>query len=107
SDSGAALSALGLVDARHGLKKDAVREGRPALQLRPGSKDAVDGTLLLEYLAAIYAIVDKKDAAFEQLATAAKLPGYMNYGELRLDPLWDPLRNDPRFQKIVASLAPK
>ena len=55
----------------------------------------------------IYAWVGQKDLAFEQLRIATSIPGYLSYGSLRLDPLWDPLRGDPDFQKIVASLAPK
>jgi hypothetical protein len=61
----------------------------------------------LKYLAATYAWTGKQDAAFAELSTAVKIPGYLSYGELRLDPIWDPLRADPRFEKIVASLAPK
>jgi hypothetical protein len=43
----------------------------------------------------------------EQLSVAARIPGYLSYGQLRLHPYWDPLRGDPRFEKIVESLAPK
>ena len=103
----AALIALGMVDAALGQRKDAIQEGRRAVELLPVSKDAVDGALLMEYLAAIYAAIGKTGNAIEQLAATAKLPGHLNYGELQLDPIWDPLRSDPRFQKIVASLAPK
>ena len=106
-DSGPALSALGLIDAALGKKKAAIREGQRAIELLPVSKDSIDGALLMQYLAAIYASTGKKDLAFNQLGAVAKIPGYMSYGELRLDPLWDPLRGDPRFDKIVASLAPK
>jgi TolB-like protein/Tfp pilus assembly protein PilF len=105
--NGAALCALGMVDAALGNKKDAVHEGRRAVQLLPVGKDAIDGALLTEYLAAIYGLVGKKDDAFNQLAIAAKIPGHLSYGQLRLDPLWDPLRGDPRFEKIAALLAPK
>jgi hypothetical protein len=45
--------------------------------------------------------------ACQQLATAVRLPGFLSYGRLKLLPFWDPLRGDPRFAKIVASLAPK
>ncbi len=55
----------------------------------------------------IYAWTGEKDLALEQLAVATNIPGYLSYGELRLHPYWDPLRGDPRFEKIVASLAPK
>ena len=71
------------------------------------TKDSVDGARIIKYLALTYALIGKTDAAFTELATAANVPGYLNYGELRLDPIWDPLRADPRFEKIVASLAPK
>jgi hypothetical protein len=90
-----------------GDNEAAVREGRRAIELLPVSKDAINGALLIESLALIYAWTGEKDLALEQLAVAAKLPGYLSYGELRLHPYWDSLRGDPRFEKIVASLAPK
>ena len=55
----------------------------------------------------IYAWTGESDLAFEQLAVAAGLPGSFSYGQLKLLPFWDSLRGDPRFEKIVASLAPK
>ena len=55
----------------------------------------------------IAAWVGDKDLACERLATAIRYPGPLSYGELKLLPLWDPLRGDPRFEQIVASLAPK
>ena len=67
----------------------------------------IGGSLLIQYLAFIYAWTGEKDRAFEQLAIAARMPGPLSYGQLRLHPYWDPLRGDPRFDKIVASLAPK
>jgi serine/threonine-protein kinase len=102
-----ALCVLGMADAALGNKEDAIREGRRAVELLPVSKNAIEGPLLLKYLALIYAWTGEKDLAFEQLTIAAKLPGFLSYGELRLRPYWDPLRGDPRFEKIVASLAPK
>ncbi len=106
-DYAQALCVLGMADAVLGQKEDAIREGRRAVELLPVTKDSVNGPLLVQYLALIYAWTGEKDLAFEQLAVAAKLPGYLSYGELRLHPYWDPLRGDPRFEKIVASLAPK
>jgi TolB-like protein/class 3 adenylate cyclase/Flp pilus assembly protein TadD len=99
-----ALCALGMADAALGNKEDAIREGRRAVELLPVTKDAVIGPLLVQNLALIYAWTGEKDLAFEQLSAAAKLPGYLSYGELRLHPYWDPLRSDPRFDKIVATL---
>ena len=104
----AALCALGVVDAALGNKDDAIREGERAVELIPVSKSAIEGPMLIQYLAVIYAWTGDKDRAIERLAEAAKLPGsHVSYGYLRLNPLWDPLRGDPRFEAIVASLAPK
>ena len=59
------------------------------------------------YLASIYAACGEKEAALEQLEISAKAPVGITYGQLKSDPEWDPLRGDPRFEKIVVSLAPK
>ena len=106
-DYAEALSVLGMVNAALGRKEEAVREGRRAVELLPVSKDSINGALLVQNLAIIYAWAGKKDLAFEQLRIATEMPGYLSYGQLRLHPYWDPLRKDPRFEKIVASLAPK
>jgi serine/threonine protein kinase/tetratricopeptide (TPR) repeat protein len=110
-DYAAALCALGVIDAVLGNSEDAIREGQRAVQLTPVSKNALDAPMLIQYLAVIYAWTGDKDRAIEQLTDlidAAKLPGsHVTYGYLRLNPLWDPLRGDPRFEAIVASLAPK
>jgi serine/threonine-protein kinase len=105
-DYAAALCALGVVDAALGNKEDAIREGQRAVELIPVSKSAIEGPMLIEYLAVIYAWTGEKDRAIEQLTEVAKLPGaWVSYGHLRLHPIWDPLREDPRFDKITASLA--
>jgi len=101
------LCVLGMADAALGNKEDAIRVGRRAVELLPFSKNAIEGALLIRYLAVIYAWTGEKDLAFEQLTVAARTPGFLSYGELRLHPRWDPLRGDPRFDKIVVSLAPK
>jgi TolB-like protein/Tfp pilus assembly protein PilF len=102
-----ALCVLGMADAALGHKDEAIREGRRAVELLPVSKDAIRGPLLIQYLAVIYAWTGEKDFALEQLSVAARIPGRLSYGHLRLHPYWDPLRSDPRFEKIVASLALK
>ena len=101
------LCVLGMADAALGHKDEAIREGRRAVELMPVSKDAIRGPLLIQYLAVIYAWTGEKDLALEQLNVAARIPGHLSYGHLRLHPYWEPLRGDPRFEKIVASLAPK
>jgi len=97
---------LGMIDAALGRKADAIREGQRAVEILPITKDAIDGALLVQYLAVIYAWTSEKQLALEQLAKVARIPSDVNYGYLRLYPLWDPLRNDPSFEKVVASLAP-
>ena len=102
------LCALGVVDAALGNKEDAIREGERAVELMPPAKSAVDGAALMRYLAIIYAWTGEKNRAIERLTEAVKLPvAGMSYGQLQLNPLWDPLRGDPRFEAIVTSLAPK
>jgi TolB-like protein/Flp pilus assembly protein TadD len=104
---GPALCALGLIDAGLGRKEEALREGRRAVELLPVEKDAINGPVMIVYLAMIAAWVGDKDLACEKLAIAARPPSTVSYGQLKLLPYWDPLRGDPRFEKIVASLAPK
>jgi TolB-like protein/predicted Ser/Thr protein kinase/Tfp pilus assembly protein PilF len=102
-----ALCVLGLIDAGLGRKEDALREGRQAVELLPVTQNATDGPEIVYFFAVICAWTGERDLAIEQLETLAKIPAGAHYGELRLDPSWDSLRGDPRFEKIVASLAPK
>ena len=107
-DDAGALCVLGLIDAALGWKEEALREGRHATELLPIENDVLNGTRMIVGLARIAASVGDKDLACEQLAVAIRLPsGAVTYGQLKLFPWWDPLRGDPRFEKIVASLAPK
>ena len=98
---GPALCALALIDAGLGQKEAALREGRRAVELLPPEKDALDGSAMVKYLAMIAAWVGDKDLACEQLAVAIRLPTGLSYGQLKLLPFWDPLRGDPRFEKLV------
>lgn len=106
-DYAAALSLLGIIDAGLGRKEEAVREGLRACELLPISKDAIAGAAFAVNLAQIYAWTGNKDLAIEQIATVERVPNELSYGSLKLHPYWDSLRGDPRFEKIVASLAPK
>jgi serine/threonine protein kinase len=98
---GPALCVLGLIDAGLGRKEEALREGRRAVELLSVKKDAFEGPAMVEFLAIIAAWVGESDLACEQLTAALRTPGHLNYGELKLMPYWDPLRGDPRFQKIL------
>jgi serine/threonine-protein kinase len=104
---GPPLCVLGLIDAALGRKEEALREGRLAVELLPVEKDAINGPLMHEYFAMIAAWSGDNNLACEQLDIAIGYPSPLSYGRLKLLPFWDPLRGDPRFDKIVASLAPK
>ena len=98
---------MALVDAGLDRKEEALQEGRRACELLPISKDAIDGADLAINLAQIYAWSGEKDLAIAQIAELAHVPSTLSYGLLKLHPYWDSLRGDPRFETIVASLAPK
>jgi TolB-like protein/Tfp pilus assembly protein PilF len=99
---------LGWLYAFMGRKEDAIREGRRAVELKPESKDAVDGVIVNCYLALIYARVGEKDLAFPLLKRLLKTPGAVDSVDysLTINDLkhrweWDPIRSDPRFQKLL------
>jgi hypothetical protein len=90
-----------------GRKRKLCRKSRRAVELVPLEKDALNGADMIQYSAIVAAWVGEKDLALQNLAKAAQLPGFLSYGRLKLLPWYDPLRGDPRFEKIVNSLAPK
>ena len=99
---------LGWLYAFMGRKEDAISEGRRAVELKPESKDAVDGVIVNCYLALIYARVGEKDLAFPLLQRLLKTPGAVDSVDysLTINDLkhrweWDPIRSDPRFQKLL------
>jgi tetratricopeptide (TPR) repeat protein len=101
------LAVLAQVDAGLGRKELAIQEAQHAVDLMPLSKDVYDGALVLEGLAQVYTWTNEPDRAIELLQKLVAMPGYTNYARLKLHPMWNPLRGDPRFEKIVNSLAPK
>src|SRR6266704_1572337 len=101
------IAVLAQVDAGLGQKDLAIREAQHAIDLMPISKDIYDGALVLEGLAQVYTWSGERDHAIELVQKLVTMPGYINYGRLKLHPLWSPLRGDSRFEKIVNSLAPK
>ena len=99
---------LGLVDAFMGRKEEAIREARHAVELLPESKDAIDGALLSGYLALVYVRVGENDLALPLIERLLKTPGAVDSGgysitvnDLKYRWEWDPIRNDPRFQKLI------
>jgi len=106
-DDPKALIMLARIDAELGRKEDAINEGEHAVALLPVDKDAFDGPLLVSRLAGIYAKFGDKNRALDLLEKVTQIPRGPDYGDLKQSPVWDPLRGDPRFEKLVASLAPK
>jgi TolB-like protein/class 3 adenylate cyclase/Tfp pilus assembly protein PilF len=99
---------LGWLYAFMGRKDDAIREGRRAVELKPESKDAVDGAIMNCYLALIYARVGENDLAIPLIARLLKTPGAVDsadysitINDLKYRWEWDPIRSDPRFQKLI------
>jgi TolB-like protein len=106
------LFSLAQIDALLARKQEALSEGRRAMELVPIAPEVMFGWCPTEVCATrsfamICAQVGETDLALEQLEAVTKIPGGPTYGDLRLDPSWDSLRGEPRFEKIVNSLAPK
>src|SRR5712692_2666631 len=109
-DYGPALCVLAMIDAGLGRKEQALEEGHRAIALTPMEKDVNTGSRVLQYFAITAAWTGDKELALQQLETGLRAPVaavVLSYGALKLLPFWDPLRGDPRFEKIVQSLAPK
>src|SRR5919201_1117371 len=102
---GPPVCVLALIDAGLGRKQQAVQEIQRAMELTPVEKDALNGADIIQYSAVVAAWAGEKDLDLQYLAKAARLPGYLSYGRLKLLPWWDALRGDTRFEQIVASLA--
>lgn len=99
------LAVLAQVEANLGNKDLALSEAQTALKLMPVSKDAYDGPLILQGLAQVYTWTGDPDRAFPELEALLGMPGYVSYGYLKTDPAWQPLREDSRFQQLLASMA--
>jgi tetratricopeptide (TPR) repeat protein len=101
------IAVLAQVDAGLGEKELAIREAQHAVELMPISQDIYDGALVLEGLAQVYTWSNEPDRAIELLEKLVTMPGYTNYARLKFHPMWNPLHGHDRFEKVVASLAPK
>jgi tetratricopeptide (TPR) repeat protein len=106
-NDGKALMVLATIDARLGHDDAARRQGEHAVRLLPVSKDAPAGVEVMVDLAKIYARIGEKVRALDVLEEAARLPLGLNYGLLKLDEAWDPLRAEPRFEKLLSAFAPE
>jgi serine/threonine-protein kinase len=106
-DDSARHAQLGVVLAGLGRKEDAIREGKKAVELLPESEDAFAGPGATAALAEIYASVGEPDEAFRLLDHLLTVPNGLTVPTLKLDPVWDPLRQDPRFQALIDKYAAK
>ena len=97
---------LGFILTGLNRKEEAIAEGRRAVELTPESADAFDGPQVTAALAQIYAWVGEKDQALRLVDRLLQTPNGVTVAMLKLDPMWDPLGTDPRFQRLVALQAP-
>jgi serine/threonine protein kinase/tetratricopeptide (TPR) repeat protein len=104
-DDSSSLSYLGLVEAFLGDKEDAIRKGRDAVEMTPLPK--LTASFIRLNLAAIYAWSAEPDNAIDVLAGMMGKPVSPRYGELKFNPIWDPIRDHPRFQKLLEETYPK
>jgi tetratricopeptide (TPR) repeat protein len=95
----------GLILAALGRKQEAIAEGKHAVELLPESKDAFDGPKCTASLAQIYALTGEADEALRLIDHLLNVPNGLAVPVLKLDPAWDPLREDPRFQALIAKYA--
>ena len=91
----------GLILAALGRKQEAIAEGKHAVELLPESQDAMDGPKNAASLAEIYALTGEADEALRLIDHLLQVPNGLTVPTLKLDPAWDPLRKDPRFQALV------
>lgn len=104
---------FGLVNAFMGRKQEAIREASRAVELKPESKDALDGALMNSYLALVYVRVGEKELALPLIERLLKTPGAVDsadysitVNDLKYRWEWDPIRDDPRFQKLIEQSTP-
>jgi hypothetical protein len=94
------LSQLAVIDALLNNKEVAISEAKRAVELL-----SISG--ILQNLAVVFAWTNELDLAFEKLSSLTRVPGGIFYGQLKREPFWEPLRHDPRYEKLLAELAPR
>jgi serine/threonine protein kinase/tetratricopeptide (TPR) repeat protein len=99
------FSEVGVIDAALGRREDAIAECRRAVELRPVGSDAVEAPGYVAWLALAYAWLGERDRAIEQLSSIINVPEGPSFGDLKLNPMWDDLRGDPRFEQLIRQSA--
>src|SRR4029077_2432343 len=99
------LGQLSVAEAALGQDEELPRLARPAAETLPPIMDAVAGPMCEIRLAQVLAITGDRDATFDKLSKLVKLPFSLTHGDLKLNPVWDDLRDDPRFDRILAESA--
>jgi serine/threonine-protein kinase len=106
-DSAARHAEFGAILAALGRKEEAIREGKRAVELLPESKDALEGPMMTLALAQIYAWTGENEEALRLLEHSLSNPDGITAPDLKLDPAWDPIRKDPRFQALIEKYSAK
>ena len=105
-DNPRVLGELAIAEAGLGESEDALLHAHRAAEILPVSVDAVEGAMCEMNFAAVLVMTGDRDATFDKLSKLVKLPfGVINYGDLKLDPVWDDVRDDSRFDRLLAESA--
>jgi tetratricopeptide (TPR) repeat protein len=106
-DDSRLYTALAIALAGLGRKDEAIRKGKEGVAILPVTKEAIRGANREHELAMAYALVGEHELALDRLEHIPPFSSVPTYGDLKLNPVWDPLRELPRFKKLLASLEPK
>ena len=104
-DDPSLIGELAVAEAALGQNEEALRHARHAAEMLPPSVDAVGGAMCEMNLVAALVMTGDRDATFDKLSKLVKLPFGLTHGDLKLNPVWDDLRDDPRFDRILAESA--
>ena len=105
-DEAKLLGPLALAYSHLRRHSDAIRAGERAAASLPVERDAVSGPFVLGYLARVYVMAGRPEQAIAILERLSRIPTWVSPAELRVDPIWEPLRGHPRFQRLTGAEEP-